>query len=66
MASKSSKAKLRGARMKDLSGEEVKKRFVAKSSSAALTMNRENVYATPMHKARITKVYSVSFPVCTV
>jgi len=31
-----------------------------------LKMNRVNEYAAPMHKARMTKVYSVSFPVCIV
>jgi hypothetical protein len=31
-----------------------------------LKMNRVNEYAAPMHNARMTKVYSVSFPVCIV
>ena len=66
MASKSRKAKLRGAKGKDLWGEEVKTLFVTNPSSADLTMNRANVYATPTHSARTTKEYSVSFPVCTV
>ena len=66
MASESRRAKLRGAKRKDLRGEEVKTLFVTNPSSADLTMNRANVYATPTHSARTTKEYSVSFPVCTV
>jgi hypothetical protein len=55
--------KSHGAEKKDLWAQEAKTLFATKPSSADLKMKRANEYATPTHKARTTKAYSVSLPV---
>ena len=52
-----------GVERKDCCAQEAKTLFAIKPSAADLKMKRENEYAAPTLNARITKVYSVSFPV---
>jgi hypothetical protein len=55
--------RLHGEDRKDFCVQVVKTLFARKPSSPDVKVKRANEYATPMHSARITKVYSVSFPV---
>jgi len=61
-ASASSKVK-HDAERKDFCAQEAKTLLATKPSSGNFMTKRANEYATPTHNARITKVYSVSFPV---
>ena len=63
MVSKSSEVKLHGEDRKDFCVQVAKTLFATKPSSPDLKVKRTNEYAIPMHNARITNVYSVSFPV---
>jgi hypothetical protein len=55
--------KLHGAEKKNFWAQEVNTLFATKPSTADLKMRRAKEYATPTHNARMTKAYSVSFPV---
>ena len=61
-ASASSKVK-HDAERKEFCGQETKTLLATKPSAGDFKMKHANEYAAPTHNARITKVYSVSFPV---
>ena len=62
-ASKSRNLKPHGAESSDHSVQEEKTPFATKPTSRHLKTKRANEQAAPTHKARTTKVYSVSLPV---
>ena len=55
--------KLDGAEKREFLTQEAKTLFARNQSCADLKMKCANEYATPTHNARMTNVYSVSFPV---
>jgi len=55
--------KLHGAEGKDFRAQEANTPFETKLTGADLKMKRAAEYATPTDNARMTKAYSVSFPV---
>jgi hypothetical protein len=63
MGSKSNKVRRPGAHKRTLWTQEADTPLVTKRSSVDLKMYRANEYDTPIHSARTTNAYSVSFPV---